>query len=190
MRFKTLSLIAVVFLAIGCRENRTLPPTNNIKVSDRLVVLHPENAELWVNGMRRSRWFTELVNPQFSIAKNSDVKSTDEKIPPFLIATANQNEDRGDHYKSGLENISRRMDEYFGQFFIVNTKERQFMVCVYSHVESSGVRSDQIEHYNFVPWVADGNGANFLVYLDMATNDFEHFHINGSQAGPFGDYPN
>ena len=190
MRLITPALIALSLFAAGCDQNRTLPPTKNVQVSDRLIALHPDNAEPWVNDMRRSRWFTELVDPQFSIAKNADVESIDKKIAGFLVATAQNDEERGDHYKNGLVNISRRLDEYFGQFFMVKLDERQLMVCAYSHIESCGARSEQIAHYNFVPWVADGNGANFLVYFDMATNEFERFHINGSQAGPFGEYPN
>ena len=190
MRFETNALVIFMMLAGGCDQTRTLPPTKNIQIDKRLIALHPENAESWVNRMRRSSWFTEFADPEFSIANNADVESIDEKIEGFLVATAQDDEERGDHYNTGLINISRRLDEYFGQFFMVEIDERQIMVCAYSHAEWSGVVSDEIVHYNFVPWVADGNGANFIVYYDMATNEFERLHVNGSQAGPFGDYPN
>ena len=190
MRMGTLIVAGFTILIVGCGQNRTLPPTKNILVNQRLVILDPENAEPWVNDMRRSRWFGELVDTEFFLASKSDVESIDQRIAEFLLATAKQDENRGEHYESGLENISRGLSQYFGQFFLVETGERQLMVCIYSHVEACGVHPEQIAHYNFAPWVADGNGANFLVYFDMTTYEFDDFHINGSQAGPFGDYPN
>ena len=183
-------VIGLSVLMISCEQSRTLPPTKNILVNHRLVLLDPENAEFWVNDMHKSSWFSELVDPKFVVASKLDVESIDQGVSEYLLATAMQGEDRGKHFKAGLENVSRRLKQYFGQFFLVETGERQLMVCVYSHVEACGVRREQLAQYNYAPMVADGNGANFVVYFDMRTNEFDGFHITGSQAGPFGLYPN
>lgn len=192
MTYRSLSprLVACWFAlatVVGCADDSE--EDRNIVVNSRIVLLDPAAAKRAIE-----KWSLRFSITESFVPDAAEAKAVDAMINDYLATVADDPASvEGDdwalpNWKSGILNVRDHLPEYWVQFGGVKTADgKRLLVGFYMYSKAQPDLSwERFSQLDYDPWLSDGDGSNFMVVFDNVTKQFVYFHVEGSDAGPFG----
>jgi hypothetical protein len=113
------------------------------------------------------------------------VRDIDLALGKYLekVAVRDSDAEKLKFFTEGIRRIRKIRHLYGGQFLGASRSgEQKLIICCYSVVEDI----DEFQGLSGVPYISDGDGANFFFLYNPDSKEFSQFHISGGYGGPFG----